>query len=138
MKKWKLGEESYDTTVSLVLDKLTIIFICYSEFDGRTSSWKTCPVKIDLCIWMECICLALRADDVSGRRVLGKEQECDLFFWLIYLRNTRYWWIALVKSVQHGFILIFLLKEHWHFLFCFLNSWEMYINVFGRVMLVLT
>lgn len=38
MKKWKLGEESYDTTVSLVLDKLTIIFICYSEFDGRTLS----------------------------------------------------------------------------------------------------
>jgi hypothetical protein len=54
----------------LVLGKWRVIFLLYEEFDGRISSGKSCLVKIDLCIRLECI----------QRRMLQKEQELGLFF----------------------------------------------------------
>lgn len=65
--------------VSLVLDKLSVIFIGYSEFDGRTSKWKELSCQNRSLHWMEHICLAVRVDNVSGRRVLDKEQSLTFF-----------------------------------------------------------
>lgn len=65
--------------MSLVLDKLNVIFICCGEFDVRTSKWKELCCKDRSLHWMECICLAMRVDHISGRRVLGKEQGDEPF-----------------------------------------------------------
>lgn len=65
---------------SLVLDKLSVIFICHSEFDCRTFKWKELSCKNRFLHWIECISLVMSLDGVSRGRVLEKEQEYDLFF----------------------------------------------------------
>lgn len=65
---------------SLVLDKLSVIFICQGEFDCRTFKWKELSCKNRFLHWIECISLVMSLDGVSRGRVLEKEQEYDLFF----------------------------------------------------------
>lgn len=60
--------------VSLILVKLSVIFICHNEFDGRTSKWKELSCKRSL-RWIECICLAVRVGDASRGRVLEKSKS---------------------------------------------------------------
>lgn len=82
--------------------------------------------------WIEFICLAMSVDEVSRGRVLEKATVWPFLLINLPQKHKGHWWISLVKSAQHSFILVFLLKEHWHVLFCFLNSWEIYIHIFGR------
>ena len=89
--------------VSLVLDKLSVIFICYGEFDGRTSKRKELSCKNRALHWMERICLAVRVDNVSGRRVLDKEQEFDLF--LINLPQKHQALMDLLSHLNTAFFL---------------------------------
>lgn len=49
--------------LSLGLDKLRVISLA-----GHPGE-KSCPVKIDLCIVLKCIYLAVRVDDVSEKDV---------------------------------------------------------------------
>lgn len=60
--------------MSLVLDKLNVIFICCGKFDVRTSKWRELCCKDRSLHWMEHICLAVRVttDQEEGCRTKNK------------------------------------------------------------------
>lgn len=66
-------------------------------------------------------------------RERGHRKSRHMAFSSPYLRTLGHWWISLVKSALYRFLLVSLLKGRWHFLVCFLNFWEMFIDVFGTV-----